>query len=174
MKYLIGIILLLITTHLNLGDFTMLDKKQLMEELIYDEGKVNEIYKDHLGYETFGVGHLIIESDEECGQPVGTEISEERIMYCLEKDIDAICDDLDRNIPFWRDLDEERQRVIANMGFNLGINRLLQFEKFLSAVEEKDYESAAIEMMDSKWATQVGPRSERLRDRMLAGSKNFS
>ncbi len=150
-----------------------MDRKALIEELIFDEGKVTEIYTDHLGYPTFGVGHLILDEDDECGKPVGTEVSEERIMSCLEKDIDNICKDLDRNIPFWRDLDEERQRVVVNMGFNLGINRLLQFEKFLTALENRDYETAAVEMMDSRWAKQVGPRSERLYKRMLDGSKNF-
>ena len=59
------------------------------------------------------------------------------------------------------------------MGFNLGINRLLQFEKFLTALENRDYETAAVEMMDSRWAKQVGPRSERLYQRMIDGSKNF-
>ena len=151
-----------------------MDKKELMEELIVDEGKVSEIYKDHLGYDTFGVGHLITSKDDECGKPVGTEVSEKRIMQCLEQDIDGICADLDRNIPFWRELDEERQRVVANMAFNLGINRLLQFEKFLDALENRDYNKAAVEMMDSRWARQVGPRSERLKERMIKGSKNFS
>ena len=151
-----------------------MDIKSLIQELIVDEGKINEIYKDHLGYETLGVGHLVLETDKEYGQPVGTEVSDETVTAYLTKDIENICKDLDRNIPFWRDLDEERQRVVANMGFNLGINRLLQFEKFLNALENKDYDEAANQMMDSRWARQVGPRSERLKVRMLSGSKNFA
>ena len=150
-----------------------MDIKALIEELSFDEGRVNKIYLDHLGYETFGVGHLVLSTDPEHGSPVGTPVSEERINECLEKDIANICKDLDRNIPFWKELDEERQRVVANMGFNLGINRLMQFEKFLNALENKDYEEAAVQMMDSRWAKQVGPRSERLYKRMLDGSKNF-
>tara|TARA_R110001592_G_scaffold132485_2_gene347107 strand:+ start:11058 stop:11513 length:456 start_codon:yes stop_codon:yes gene_type:complete len=151
-----------------------MDIKSLIQELIVDEGKINEIYKDHLGYETLGVGHLVLETDKEYGQPVGTEVSDETVTDYLTTDIENICKDLDRNIPFWRDLDEERQRVVANMGFNLGINRLLQFEKFLNALENKDYDEAANQMMDSRWARQVGPRSERLKVRMLSGSKNFA
>lgn len=175
MKYFILILLLLLTTEtIDMGDITIMDRKELMAELVIDEGKVSEIYKDHLGYETFGVGHLVLDSDDECGQPTGTEVSEERIMECLQQDIDGICADLDRNIPFWRDLDEERQRIVANMAFNLGINRLLQFEKFLNALEQREYERAAAEMMDSRWAKQVGARSERLKKRMIAGSKNFT
>jgi lysozyme len=51
--------------------------------------------------------------------------------------------------------------------FNLGRPRLSRFKKFIAAINEGDWEIAAIEMMDSKWAVQVGPRSERLRDRVL-------
>ena len=58
------------------------------------------------------------------------------------------------------------------MCFNLGINRLLNFKKFLGALQEHDFETAAIEMMDSRWATQVGPRSTRLRDRILKGEED--
>jgi len=55
------------------------------------------------------------------------------------------------------------------MAFNLGITRLLNFKKFLGALELKHYKTAAEEMMDSRWATQVGPRATRLRDRVLEG-----
>ena len=53
------------------------------------------------------------------------------------------------------------------MCFNLGRPRLSNFKKFLAALEEGDYEKAAVEMMDSRWASQVGDRAVRLRDRML-------
>ena len=106
-----------------------MNREKLIEELIFDEGMIDEVYKDHLGYNTFGVGHLILDTDKECGQPVGTKVSKERIIECLNSDIDAICADLDRAIPWWRELDDDRQRVMANMGFNLGLTRLLQFKK---------------------------------------------
>jgi len=144
-----------------------MDREQLIKELIFDEGMVLEIYKDHLGYETFGVGHLVLDKDDECNLPVGTPVSEKRVLECLDKDIDTICAELDRAIPWWRDLDDDRQRVIANMGFNLGLTRLLGFKRFLAAIEHMDYETAAVEMMDSRWATQVKNRSLRLRDRVL-------
>tara|TARA_R110002012_G_scaffold272981_2_gene458775 strand:- start:6456 stop:7022 length:567 start_codon:yes stop_codon:yes gene_type:complete len=149
------------------GDKTNMNRAQLVRELIADEGYVNEIYKDHLGHDTFGVGHLVLPDDVECGLPVGSQVSEERIYECLNRDIDLICDDLDRAIPWWRDLDDNRQRVMANMGFNLGLTRLLGFKRFLAAMEAGNYDAAAIEMMDSRWATQVGPRADRLRDRVL-------
>ena len=77
-----------------------MDREQLIKELIFDEGMVLEIYKDHLGYETFGVGHLVLDKDDECNLPVGTPVSEKRVLECLDKDIDTICAELDRAIPW--------------------------------------------------------------------------
>ena len=143
-----------------------MDREKLIQELVQDEGMVLKIYIDSLGHETFGVGHLIIESDEECVEPVGTEVSISRALECLDSDLNGIFSDLDRNVPWWRDLDDDRQRVVANMCFNLGINRFLQFKKFLAALEERDYETASVEMLNSRWANQVGARSRRLSQRM--------
>ena len=67
-----------------------IDIDQLREQLTFDEGKVNEIYKDHLGYPTFGIGHLVLETDPEFGQPVGTPVSEERTKECFEKEYDKV------------------------------------------------------------------------------------
>ncbi len=61
---------------------------------------------------------------------------------------------------------ETRERALVNMAFNLG-GRLAGFKKFLKAVNARDWPTAAVEMMDSKWATQVGDRATRLRDQIL-------
>jgi|TARA_R100001530_G_scaffold45396_1_gene34232 lysozyme len=146
-----------------------MDINKLREELEFDEGCVYEIYNDHLGYPTFGIGHLVLESDPEHGKPLGTTVCKERVVACFENDITNVFKDLDRNLPWWREHSDNLQRVLANMAFNLGITRLLNFKKFLGALELKHYKTAAEEMMDSRWATQVGPRATRLRDRVLEG-----
>jgi len=110
-----------------------MDKDKLMKELIMDEGYKYEIYLDHLGYPTMGVGHLITAKDEEHGQEVGTPVSEERIRECLDQDIDIVCSELDRNESWWRNLDDNRQRIMANMCFNLGYPRLSGFKRFRAA-----------------------------------------
>ena len=143
----------------------------LMNELMLDEGYKYEIYLDHLGYPTFGGGHLITEKDEEHGKEVGTPISKERIEKCLQQDIKIVCEELDMNEPWWRNLDNNRQRVVANMCFNLGYPRFSKFKKFIAAMQVSQWEKAAEEMMDSKWATQVGERAIRLRDRVLNADK---
>ncbi len=70
-----------------------MDLDKLREQLTIDEGKVLEIYKDHLGYPTFGIGHLVLESDPEYGQEVGTPVSEERVIECFEKDVQIVIED---------------------------------------------------------------------------------
>ena len=60
---------------------TDIDVDQLRETLTIDEGLVNEIYEDHLGYATFGIGHLVLKSDPECGMSVGTPVSELSLIH---------------------------------------------------------------------------------------------
>ena len=64
------------------------------------------------------------------------------------------------------DLPEEAQQVIVNMCFNMGAPRLSKFKKFIAGINAGDWDTAAVEMMDSRWANQVGVRAERLRDRI--------
>ena len=148
----------------------IMNKEKLIEELIIDEGCIDKVYADHLGFLTLGVGHLILDTDKEFKLGIGTPVSDERINECLHNDIDIVCAELDRNMPWWNELDETRQRVLANMCFNLGCPRLKNFKNFLAALEAGDFETAGEEMMDSKWATQVGSRAVRLQEKMLHGS----
>ena len=143
--------------------------EKLREELKVDEGCINEIYLDHLGYHTFGTGHLITDKDKEWGEPVGTPISTKRINECFKNDIEIVFKELDRSLSWWRELPDDIQLVLANMCFNLGITRLKKFKKFLTALSEKNWELAATEMMDSRWATQVKQRAVRLQKRVLKG-----
>ena len=68
-----------------------MDRQRVYEQLKIDEGVKYEIYKDHLGYPTFGVGHLVKGSDPEHMDPLGTPISEERVQQCFDEDLDTAC-----------------------------------------------------------------------------------
>ena len=118
---------------------------------------------------TFGVGHLITEKDEEHGKPLGTPVSEERVTECLNADVDIVCAELDKNMGGGEDSTIQDNVSWLNIKITLGYPRLSKFKKFLAAVQEEDWETAAVEMMDSKWATQVGDRAVRLREKMLNG-----
>ncbi len=145
-----------------------MNRNNIFEQLKIDEGVVYEIYKDHLGYPTFGVGHLVKESDPEQGQKVGTPVSEERVKACFEEDLDTAIDECKALFKeYWESYPGELQEVLVNMMFNLGRTRLGKFKKFIGAINEGNWSKASVEMMDSRWATQVGPRATRLRDRVL-------
>tara|TARA_A200000113_G_scaffold26746_1_gene22498 strand:- start:3695 stop:4138 length:444 start_codon:yes stop_codon:yes gene_type:complete len=140
--------------------------EQLKKDLIEDEGVKHEIYLDHLGLPTHGIGHLITEWDEEYGKPVGTPVSEERVNQCFEVDVQGTIKECKLLYNDFDDLPEEVQLIIANMMYNMGRPRLSRFHKMKKAVDNRDWYEAAYEMTDSKWAKQVPNRSHRLIDRM--------
>jgi len=139
---------------------------QLRQELAADEGCRYEIYLDHLGLETFGIGHLVTKDDPEYGLPVGTPVSEERVQQVFRRDIAITLEDCSRLYSDFAALPEEAQLVIANMMFNLGYPRLSNFVNMKTRVDTRDWNGAAEEMIDSKWFDQVPNRAKRLVARM--------
>ena len=145
-----------------------MNREAVYNQLKIDEGVEYEIYEDHLGYPTFGVGHLILESDEEFGRPVGTPVTEERVRACFERDLDTSIGEC-RTLygeGIFRDLPDEVQQILVNMMFNMGRPRLSGFKKFNAAIEAGDWTEAAKEGRDSRWYDQVTNRAERLMGRL--------
>jgi len=142
--------------------------EQLREQLEVDEGCVYEIYNDHLGYATFGIGHLVTESDPEQGQSLGTAVSSERVAEAFESDIQSVLRDCNVLYSDFHNLPEEAQQVIANMMFNLGRPRLSKFAGMKRGVDARDWNQAADEMVDSAWYRQVTNRADRLVERIRA------
>ena len=103
---------------------------KLKEEIIRDEGVVYAIYKDHLGYPTFGIGHLVKDSDPEFGQPVDTPVSEERVDEVWEHDYAEHVEECGKLYPDLESYPDEVQRVLVNMTFNMGMTRLSKFKNF--------------------------------------------
>ena len=139
---------------------------KLREELKIDEGCKYEIYLDHLGLPTFGIGHLVLNSDPEYGQPVGTSVSEDRVNECFAKDVETVLSECAQLYSNFEVLPEEAQLIIANMMFNMGYPRLSKFKGMKAAVDAGDYHKAAVEMVDSRWYQQVTNRADRLVARM--------
>ena len=144
----------------------MYNKERVIEQLKIDEGIVHEIYLDHLGYPTFGIGHLVLESDPEHGQDVGTPVSEERCLEVFDHDLEVTVNECKVLFPDFDEKLDEVQEILINMMFNMGRTRLSKFKKFIAALNEENYDEAANQMMDSKWYNQVGNRSVRLVERM--------
>ena len=144
----------------------MMDIEKLREQLEIDEGVVHEIYLDHLGYPTFGIGHLVTDEDPEYGANVGTKVDETRCIEAFNEDVESVIKDCKILYSDFDDLPEEVQQIVANMMFNMGRPRLSKFKGMKRGVDAKDWNAAADEMVDSVWYRQVTNRAERLVERM--------
>ena len=143
-----------------------MDINRLRVEIENDEGCKYEVYLDHLGLPTCGIGHLIKEDDPEHGLEVGTKIDEERVNELFETDIKVTIDECKLIYNDFDDLPEEAQYIIANMMVNMGRPRLSRFHKMKQAVDNRDWKEAANQMIDSRWYKQVPNRANRLVNRM--------
>lgn len=137
----------------------------LVAELRRDEGVRYEPYFDVVGVKTVGVGHNLKAKPLVLLYP----IDDEMVNRILMLDIADVVEALDDKIPWWRELSEVRQRVLANMAFNLGVNGLLGFRNTLASVKDGRYDDAAKGMLESRWARQVGARATRLANMMQKG-----
>lgn len=133
-----------------------MDIDALKQQLILHEGLKLTPYRCTADKLTIGVGRNL--------DDVG--ITQEEAEFLLDNDILRCCDDLDRNMSWWRDLSETRQRVLVDMVFNLGISRFMKFQNTIDALANGNYKGAAEEMLDSRWAEQVGQRAMRLANAM--------
>ena len=123
---------------------------------------------DHLGLATCGIGHLILETDEEYKLEVGDEVSEERVIELFREDIGIACRDA-VNLYGWSgfcEWPEEVQNICINMIFNMGMTRLMKFKNMHKALEQQNWKQAAIDGRDSKWYDQVTNRAERLMSKL--------
>ena len=145
-----------------------MDLERLREQLEIDEGVKYEVYNDHLGYATFGVGHLVLESDPEHGAELGTPVSESRVIEAFEQDCENVLRDCNILYEDFASLPEEAQQVIANMMFNMGRSRLSKFKGMKRGVDSRNWNAAADEMVDSAWYRQVTNRADRLVERIRA------
>ena len=126
-------------------------------QLINDEGLRLKPYKDSKGILTIGVGHNLTNG-----------ISRAAVMFIFREDLNNAIKDAEK-LPFYSSLGRIRQNIIVNMVFNMGLPTFKKFTKTIRAIENKNYKEASKQMMDSKWATQVGKRATRLSKEMLKG-----
>lgn len=131
-----------------------------IQELIEShEGREKFPYTDTTGHITIGIGRNL----------TGKGLSDDEIEYLFNNDLRDARNELDRIFPAWRQLSPARKDVLVSMMFNLGTPRYLTFKKFWRAMESEDFERAAHEMLDSRWAEQVGTRADELAEMMLDG-----
>ena len=124
----------------------------VIDDIKRDEGLKLKPYLCSAGKLTIGYGRNI----EDRG------VTLEEAEYLLSNDIVLVMNQLKIHLDFFNDLPKNVKDAMVNMCFNLGINRFLKFKKMLAALDAGDYERAAAEALDSRWARQVGARSVRI------------
>ena len=146
--------------------------EQLRKELELDEGCKHETYLCSQNVVTGGIGHMITESDDEKYAEVGVEISDEQVKAWFNKDIETVLSDCELLYDDFDHLPEEAQLIIANMMFNLGYPRLKKFVKMKAAIDQRAWNEAANQVIDSNYYRQLPNRAGRLvkRLRSLHGS----
>lgn len=132
---------------------------KLKTDLMIDEGCKSKPYIDTVGKTTIGVGRNLTDNG----------LSDSEIDMLLTNDINQVITQLNKQLPWWTDMTDNRQRVLANMTFNMGINAVLQFKNTLTYMRLAQYDKAADGMLQSLWARQVGARAKRLSDMMRNG-----
>jgi lysozyme len=121
-------------------------------DLKRDEGRRDRPYRDTEGHLTIGYGHNL---DAE-------GLCEAALQAQLEHDVGRALHDLDTMIPWWQFSHPKAKEVLINLGFNLGVVKLLNFKHTLDLIKSRNYVAAADALLDSLYARQVGTRAERL------------
>lgn len=139
---------------------TPADHAHLVRQLHRHEGVMLKPYTDTVGKLTIGIGRNLTDRG----------ISRAEADILLANDIEGATSDLLRVFPWFADLDSVRQAALVNLCFNLGVIRLLSFEKALRAMAHHQYGLASDEFFDSKWARQVGHRASELCAQIRTGT----
>ena len=139
----------------------------LIVELRRDEGVRYVEYLDTMGIPSTGVGHNLRVAPLPAGWTY--PLSDAQVNQLLTQDIGNTLAQIGASLPWWSTLDDVRARVIANMGFNLGVGGLLTFRNMLLMLRQGDYAAAASRMRASRWFVQVGDRAKRLAQAMETG-----
>ena len=143
----------------------MMNLNKLQQQIMFEEGVKYEIYNDHLGYKTFGVGHLVRATDPENEMAVGTKVSKMRVAECFEADLYVAINDMEK-FTEGMEIDDNIKECVTEMVFQLGLPRFNKFKKFKQALLDGDIKTAQAEMKDSLWYRQTTNRADRLIEKL--------
>lgn len=144
------------------------EMKPLIDQLIIDEGSKPYPYSDKTGYRVWApTGNITIGIGRNLD---AVDLSMDEQIYLCKNDIRRAEKSVSI-LPFYNKLDMVRKMALLNMGFNLGYEKLDAFKRMLAALKESDWVEASEEMLNSKWATQVGDRAQRLAFMMKTGKQ---
>jgi len=148
------------------------DRDELVKMIAIHEGIVLNVYQDHLGINTVGIGRNLDDRGITDGELLFMNktiddvyddgLTEEEAYYLCMNDIAIVEKELLDSKPIVNQLSAVRQMVLVDMAFNMGVPRLKLFKNMWLAIEKVNYPLACEEMIDSRWASQVGNRAMKL------------
>ena len=141
-----------------------MEMSRLLQSVKKHEGYRNKVYLDTLGKRTVGVGHLCVEDFWEDDK----EYEEKFLMTILKHDLQTAIKGADRVLVECPVLDDLAEEIIIEMVFQLGETGVSKFKNMIKALKIPDYQTAAIEMLDSKWAKQTPERAAGMSSEMAA------
>ena len=141
-----------------------MDMDRLLQSVKKHEGYRNKVYLDTLGKRTVGVGHLCVEDFWEDDK----EYEEKFLLTILEHDLKNAIEGSERRLKDCPVLDDLAKEIIIEMVFQLGETGVSKFKNMIKALKIPDYQTAAIEMLDSKWAKQTPERAAVMSSEMAA------
>ena len=136
------------------GGVVLSKNKSLIERLKINEGFSSTVYQDTEGFDTIGYGFAIKD----------LVLTEEIASLILNERIEKRINHLEKTLKWFSDLPPEVQSVVVEMTYQLGITGFLKFKKAINHMKEKEWQLAAHEMLDSRWAKQTPNRANRLAD----------
>ena len=125
----------------------------LIKSIEKHEGFVGNSYKDHLGFDTIGFGTKL-------------PLTKEESRLILKHRLDKMMQDIKIRKPWFDRLPSEAKSILSEMAYQMGVGGLMNFKKMWDAILTNDYERAAKEMLDSRWAIQTPKRAKELSDKM--------
>ena len=148
------------------------DRDELVKMIAIHEGIVLSVYQDHLGINTVGIGRNLDDRGITDGELLfmnktiddiyDNGLTQEEAYYLCMNDIAIVEKELLASKPIVNQLNAVRQMILIDMAFNMGVPRLMQFKNMWLAIEKVNYLLACEEMIDSRWASQVGNRAMKL------------
>ena len=156
------------------------DRDELVKMVALHEGIVLNVYQDHLGINTVGIGRNLDDRGITDGELLfmnktiddvyDNGLTEEEAYYLCMNDIAIVEKELLDSKPIVNQLKDVRQMVLVDMAFNMGVPRLRLFKNMWMAIEKVNYPLACEEMIDSRWSSQVGNRAMKLSLAMKNGA----
>ena len=135
---------------------------QIAKALRQEEGYRRFAYEDSVGFATVAIGRCIAEGH-------GYGIDEDEAMWLLGRDIERVAKDCEGAFNFWNDVSNNIRETLIMLVFQMGLAGVQRFSKMLHAIETADWPESAVQLLDSRFATQTPARAKRMAKRLARG-----